>query len=71
MAATPMAMPSADSPARSLRVRSPTVERRARSDGAEPVDGEGPAGGHGRPSSWSDGSPGDWPVDAPGFSALS
>ena len=33
MAATPMAMPSADSPARSLRVRSPTVERRARSRG--------------------------------------
>ena len=33
MAATPMAMPSADSPARSLRVRNPTVDRRARSEG--------------------------------------
>ena len=33
MAATPMAMPSAESPARSLRVRSPTVDRRARSEG--------------------------------------
>ena len=33
MAATPMAIPSADSPARSLRVRSPTMERRARSEG--------------------------------------
>ena len=33
MAATPMAMPSAESPARSLRVRSPTVARRPRSEG--------------------------------------
>src|SRR5271170_2057704 len=33
MAATPMAMPSAESPERSLRVRNPTVERRPRSDG--------------------------------------
>ena len=32
MAATPMAIPSADSPARSFRVRSPTVESRARSE---------------------------------------
>ena len=32
MAATPMAMPSADSPARSFRVRSPTVESRVRSE---------------------------------------
>ena len=32
MAATPMAMPSAESPARSLRVRSPTVESRVRSE---------------------------------------
>ena len=33
MAATPMAIPSADSPARSLRVRNPTVDRRPRSEG--------------------------------------
>ena len=33
MAATPMAMPSADRPARNLRVRSPTVDSRSRSDG--------------------------------------
>ena len=33
MAATPMAMPNAERPARSLRVRSPTVARRARSEG--------------------------------------
>ena len=32
MAATPIAIPSADSPARSFRVRSPTVESRARSE---------------------------------------
>jgi hypothetical protein len=32
MAATPMAMPSAESPARTLRVRNPTVEMRPRSD---------------------------------------
>ena len=32
MAATPMAIPRADSPARSFRVRSPMVESRARSD---------------------------------------
>src|SRR6202050_69219 len=32
MAATPMAIPRADSPARDFRVRSPTLERRARSD---------------------------------------
>ena len=32
MAATPMAMPRADSPARSFRVRSPTVESRVRSE---------------------------------------
>ena len=47
MAATPMAMPSADSPARSLRVRNPTVERRPRSEGSQLVDGEGLGGGHG------------------------
>ena len=33
MAATPMAMPRADSTARSLRVRSPTVDSRSRSAG--------------------------------------
>src|SRR5258707_1852106 len=40
MAATPIAIPSADSPARSLRVRRPTPARRARSAGRSP-----PAGG--------------------------
>ena len=47
MAATPIAMPSADSPARSLRVRSPTVDSRRRSEGRSFFDCEGPGCGHG------------------------
>ena len=50
MAATPMAMPSADSPARSLRVRNPTVARRARSDGRSLLASACCRDGHGRGS---------------------
>jgi len=48
IAATPIAMPSADSPARSLRVRSPMLARAARSPGPS-RPGPGPPR---RPSRW-------------------
>ena len=48
MAATPMAMPSADRPARSLRVRSPTLATRARSEGRSRASRGGAVRGHGR-----------------------
>ena len=47
MAATPMAMPRAERPARSLRVRSPTVARRARSEGRSFRTFERRRAGHG------------------------
>ena len=46
IAATPIAIPSADRPARNFRVRSPTVESRARSDSLEALPRQGGGAGH-------------------------
>ena len=51
IAATPIAMPSADSPARSLRVRSPMLASPARSPGRSRT-GDGAGGAAGRPAMW-------------------
>ena len=64
IAATPMAMPSADRAARSLRVRSPTLDSRARSAGRSRCVAGGAVGGHER-RSCVDGGVGGVGDDAP------